>query len=213
MSKMREKDGQTDRNGLSAAQAMRRKYLLSSLLTCGQGGGKLTIAKRHAQALLLRQGEGFCGLRGDAGPQGDRRGREHPVRPQVRADAGRAYEVFRVTFVALVRAQDAIRGAALKRQDDSILERLKAVDAKLTALRDQRASLTPEPITRPTDLPALYRSYVDTLVETLTDGEISGRASDELHDLLDEVVVSWDGDLGAHGLEIRGKLLSCRPSP
>lgn len=51
---------------------------------------------------------------------------------------------------------------------------------------------------------------MEDLAETLTDGEVSGRASDELHELIEKVVVSWDANLGAHQLEIRGKLLEMR---
>jgi len=39
------------------------------------------------------------------------------------------------------------------------------------------------------------------------DGEVAGRAGDELRELLESVVVSWDADLGAHWLDLRGKLL------
>ena len=77
----------------------------------------------------------------------------------------------------------------------------------LAAPQDKRASLTPEPITLPTDLPVLYRAHISNLVETLTDGDVAGLAGDELQELLESVVVSWDADLGAHQLEIRGKLL------
>jgi site-specific DNA recombinase len=48
---------------------------------------------------------------------------------------------------------------------------------------------------------------VEDLVETLTDGDVAGRAGDELQELLESVVVSWDADLGAHWLDLRGKLL------
>ena len=84
---------------------------------------------------------------------------------------------------------------------------LPFVHGSLAAPQDKRASLTPEPITLPTDLPVLYRAHISNLVETLMDGEVAGRAGDELHELVDAVVVSWDANLGAHQLEIRGKLL------
>ena|GEM_PF-6891631 len=84
---------------------------------------------------------------------------------------------------------------------------LPFVHGSLAAPQDKRASLTPEPITLPTDLPVLYRAHISNLVETLMDGEVAGRAGDELHELVDAVVESWDANLGAHQLEIRGKLL------
>jgi hypothetical protein len=42
----------------------------------------------------------------------------------------------------------------------------------------------------PTDLTALYRAHGDNLVGTLSDEEISGRVSDELHKIIDSVVVT-----------------------
>ncbi len=42
---------------------------------------------------------------------------------------------------------------------------------------------------------------------TLTDEAVAGSAADELHTLLDTVVVSWDEEASLHTLEIRGKLL------
>ncbi|WP_417260610.1 hypothetical protein [Celeribacter sp.] len=54
---------------------------------------------------------------------------------------------------------------------------------------------------------ALYRAYVEDLVGTLSDEAVAGSAADELHELIDTVVVSWDGDAEHHTLELRGKLL------
>lgn len=39
------------------------------------------------------------------------------------------------------------------------------------------------------------------------DSKVAGRAGDELHELVDAVLVFWDADLGAHQLDIRGKQL------
>jgi hypothetical protein len=66
-----------------------------------------------------------------------------------------------------------------------------------------RQQPVPEPLTLLEDLPAHYRAYVGDLAGTLTDGEVAGRACDDVLELLDAVVVSWDADLGAHQLEIR----------
>ncbi len=65
----------------------------------------------------------------------------------------------------------------------------------------------PSAVELPADLPALYRSHVADLVGTLTDEAVAGPAADELHTLVDTVVVSWDEDVNLHALEIRGKLL------
>jgi hypothetical protein len=42
----------------------------------------------------------------------------------------------------------------------------------------------------PTDLTALYRAHADSLAGTLSDEGISGRASDELHKIIDSVVMT-----------------------
>ncbi len=42
---------------------------------------------------------------------------------------------------------------------------------------------------------------------TLTDEAVAGPAADELHTLVETVVVSWDEEAELHTLEIRGKLL------
>ena len=88
-----------------------------------------------------------------------------------------------------------------------IVAQLNKVDAELTAARAKRSTIMPEPISLPTDLPVLYRNYVEDLVTTLQDEEVSGRASDELHTLIDTVTVNWDAEGKVHHLELRGKLL------
>ncbi|WP_177159229.1 hypothetical protein [Donghicola mangrovi] len=88
-----------------------------------------------------------------------------------------------------------------------IVERLNKVDAELTALRDVHDSLVPAPVELLLDLPALYRRYVDNLSSTLMDEAVSGSAADELHGLIDCVVVTWDGDREHHELDVSGKLL------
>ena len=76
------------------------------------------------------------------------------------------------------------------------------------ALKVEREALVPTPIDLPEDLPALYRTYVADLVTTLSDEDVSGRGSEELHTLIDTVVVEWDADKKVHHLELRGKLLN-----
>ena len=53
---------------------------------------------------------------------------------------------------------------------------------------------------------ALSNAY-DDLVGTLSDEGVSGRASEELHQIIDTVVVTWDAEAKHHALELRGKLL------
>ncbi|PJE30036.1 hypothetical protein PSM7751_03288 [Pseudooceanicola marinus] len=45
------------------------------------------------------------------------------------------------------------------------------------------------------------------LVGTLTDDAVAGPAADELHMLIDTVVVTWDAEERIHWLEVQGKLL------
>ena len=88
-----------------------------------------------------------------------------------------------------------------------VIKRLNAVDEELVSLKVERGALVPAPIALPEDLPALYRAHVDDLVGTLTDKAVAGPAADELHTLIDTVVVTWDAEERIHGLEVQGKLL------
>ncbi len=88
-----------------------------------------------------------------------------------------------------------------------VIAQLNKVDAELTQARAKRDAAAPEPIFLPQDLPALYRAHIDDLVGTLSDEGVSGRASEELHQIIDTVVVTWDADAKHHALELRGKLL------
>ena len=140
------------------------------------------------------------------------------------------YERFRSSYLARKRAEEQESEKVLQRHDARIREvqktydklmaavehgdhsapvikRLNAVDAELSALQAERDTLIPAPIELPADLPALYRDHVEDLVGTLTDEAVAGPAADELHTLVETVVVSWDDDARIHWLEVRGKLL------
>ena len=80
--------------------------------------------------------------------------------------------------------------------------------AELKGLRAEREALVPTPIDLPEDLPGLYKTYVADLASTLSDEAVAGPAADELHTLVDTVVVTWDDQKEHHELEIRGKLLA-----
>ena len=88
-----------------------------------------------------------------------------------------------------------------------VIKRLNAVDEELISLKAERDALVPAPIALPEDLPALYRAHIDDLVGTLTDKVVAGPAADELHTLIDTVVVTWDAEERIHWLEVQGKLL------
>ncbi len=83
-----------------------------------------------------------------------------------------------------------------------IVERLNSYDQELKTLHETRDRLIPKPIRLPDDMPSLYRGYIDNLVSTLTDESVVSRASDELHELLDRVVVSYDQDAKNHLLDM-----------
>ena len=226
-----EAEGKT---GAGAAQsARRRKYLLSGLLSCGRCGGNLTVAgkghrRRYYCANAKEKGDSVCqGMPGllerDAAIT-----LLDGLRWGLMQDS--AYEEFRERFIAKLRAQEEDSGEALRRHDakirdmerthanllravengqysEPLIVRLNTVDAELAALRAAREALVPAPVDLPTDLPAVYRQYVKNLAETLTAEEVAGPASDELHTLIDGVIVSWDADAEVHELEVRGKLL------
>ena len=45
------------------------------------------------------------------------------------------------------------------------------------------------------------------LTETLQQEGVIGRAADELRELIDRIVISWDQEAQAHRLDLQGKLL------
>jgi hypothetical protein len=85
--------------------------------------------------------------------------------------------------------------------------RSNEVDAELKQMVAAREAVAPAPVDLPEDLPALYRNFVDDLVSTLSEEEVAGRASDELHRLVDRVVVRHEAKVG-HTVEILGELAS-----
>jgi len=93
------------------------------------------------------------------------------------------------------------------RFSDPIIEKLNAVDGELKDLKARRGAPEPVQVEPSEDLPGLYRACVDNLVATLSDGKVSGRAADELHELIETVMVEWDAELRNHRLEVRGNFL------
>ena len=232
--RLRTKQNASDPNGLSVAQGMRRrKYLLSGLLSCGQGGGNLTVAgsgktRRYYCANAKEKGASICtGMRGL---------KEEDAALSILSGLkvglmqDQAYAEFREKFLARKKGEEKERDDLLRlhsqavRQLESrhanlmkavedgdysapIIAQLNKVDAELTQARAKRDAAAPEPIFLPQDLPALYRAHIDDLVGTLSDEGVSGRASEELHQIIDTVVVTWDAEAKHHALELRGKLL------
>ncbi|MCF6433877.1 recombinase family protein, partial [Leisingera sp. MMG025] len=96
---------------------------------------------------------------------------------------------------------------------DAIISELNAVDAKLERRRAEREALVPAPIELPEDLPALYRDFIANITDTLSDEGVAGRASDELHALLDQVIITWNADERSHDFEMQGDLLELIGKP
>lgn len=232
--RVRTKHEGSDPTGLSVAQGMRRrKYLLSGLLSCGQCGGNLTIAgsgkaRRYYCANAKEKGSAIC-----AGMPGLK---EHDAAVSILSGLktglmqDEAYAEFRAKFLVRMKAAEKENAGVVRLHNQSIrkletrhanlmkavedgdfsapiIAQLNGVDEELTEARAKLASFKPVEMSLPADLPALYRSYVENIVATLQDEDVSGRASDELHSLIDTVSVNWDAEGKVHHLELRGKLL------
>ncbi|MGX9855059.1 recombinase family protein [Limimaricola variabilis] len=224
-----------DRNKLSIGQSLRRrKYVLSGLLHCGLCGGKMTVAgsskyRTYYCANAKEMGPSVCtGFRGL---------RETVALPLVlsglRTELMKpaAYDRFRERFKAKLadsqeaavdrlRVHDARQRELETRQSnlvrvieakadvpDVLLARLTAVSAELQQMQGKRADLVVPEVELPEDLPELYRAMVADLATALSDESVAGRAADELHELVDRVVVHWDEEARGHWLSIEGSLL------
>ena len=78
---------------------------------------------------------------------------------------------------------------------EPIIDKLNAVDAELKALSARRGELEPVEVELSEDIPALYRAYIENLLATLSEETIAGRASDELHGMIETVIVEWDAKI------------------
>ena len=211
----------------------RRKYLMSGLMTCGQCGGNLTIAgsgekKRYYCSRAKEMGPSVCsgmpGLPESAAGLSILSG----LRYGLMQDG--PYEEFKRKFEAHYREGHADRAVAARKYRDrvreletqrenllnairtgvhspSIIQDLNDTDEALEAARTEMERNAPKPLTLPDDLPAIYRAHVNDLLATLSEGEITERAGDALHELVDDVVVSWEAEERVHHLDIRGNLL------
>ena len=74
-------------------------------------------------------------------------------------------------------------------------------------MKEKREKIVPPTAELPEDLPELYRAMIGNLAATLSNELIAGRAADELHEIIDQVVVHWDGTANGHRLEVSGILL------
>ena len=87
------------------------------------------------------------------------------------------------------------------------MEGLSETEARLAALKAEAEADAGNVVQIPKDIGRLYRAHVDALAETLSGGEVIGRASDHLHELIERIVVSWDEDAQAHHLDLTGDLV------
>ncbi|SFB10216.1 Site-specific DNA recombinase [Poseidonocella pacifica] len=224
----------TDRNKLSSGQALRRrKYLLSGLLHCGLCGGRMTVAgagkyKTYYCADAKEKGPSVCigfrglresvalplvlsGLRDDLlKPEAYARFRDR-VHHQLQAAQGAAEDTLRLHDARVRQLEMEQRNLiALAKQglaSDSIVAESRKIDATLARLAATRDEIVPPDIELPEDLPELYRDFVDNLATRLTEASIVSRAADELHELMDRIVVNWDDKAQGHSLTIEGNLL------
>ena len=223
-----------DSNGLSASQSLRRrKFLLSGLLRCGICGGSLTVAgsgeaKRYYCANAKEKGKSVCqGMPGLPVRQAE----EHVIdqlRDHLMNDA--AFASFKASFLRkwnadkhigedVQRVKDKTIGrlekeragllAAIKRgfAEDELLKELEQVGKDLERAKVEREAAKPVDVPMPHNLPEQYRAYVDDLVATMNDEGIVSRASDLLHDMIDQVIVRYDGTANAFDVEIDGNIV------
>lgn len=224
----------TDRNKLSAGQALRRrKYLLSGLLHCGLCGGRMTIAgagkyKTYYCANAKEKGPsvcgGFWGLRDSialplvlSGLRDDLMKPEAYERFRDRVNAGMAKR--QDTAADRLRLHDAqvkeletsqrnlIMLARQGLGSQSLVDELKQIDEALIRMKASRDEIVPPEIELPEGLPDLYREMVGDLASALSQEAVASRAADELHELVDRIVVEWDAEANGHRLKIEGELL------
>ena len=224
-----------DRQGLGArGAARRRKYLLSGLLHCGQCGGALIVAgsgssKSYYCGNAKQKGPAVCtgmpGLRKAAVEgiilDGLRKAlmTEEAVAQFLRDYARHLAEQNRGANQRISRGAAAVRGLEQRRQgfrdaigaghaNPSIFEWLTETEQQLAALWAEAAADEDKVIQLPEDLAALYRVYVENLACTLSGGDVIGRASEELHRLIEKIVVSWNGANACHDLDLQGDLVA-----
>ena len=74
-------------------------------------------------------------------------------------------------------------------------------------MKRKRDAIVPPEIELPDNLPELYRELVSNLTTTLSEEAIAVQAADELHELVNRIVVHWDAEADGHLLSIEGDLL------
>ena len=90
---------------------------------------------------------------------------------------------------------------------EAVVIELNRLDAEHKALSAGRDKLVPVPLELPGDLPQMYRAYVEDLTTTLMDDDVVGAVGDELHRLIDRIVVTWQPEAERHELVVEGDLV------
>ncbi|WP_133056373.1 hypothetical protein [Limimaricola soesokkakensis] len=103
--------------------------------------------------------------------------------------------------------RNLLRAIEIGEDPTLLVERLNSVDRDLKEMQGRRADLLVPDVELPENLPELHRAMVADLAAALSDESVAGRAADELHELVDRVVVHWDAEARGHWLSIEGSLL------
>lgn len=101
------------------------------------------------------------------------------------------------------RQANFVRATGEKHALGTLLPALEDVERKLAAVRAKIEATRPRPIAQP----ALYQRHIDDLVATLNREEIVEWAADELHRLIERVIVRPQAEAGGHSVEIFGNLV------
>ena len=229
---LRDANQQDGRNSLVGNRATKRPtYLLSGLTRCGCCGGTLNVGgsnpKRLYCANAREKGKSICkGIPGIAVEKLE--GivlsglRHHLMTPDAVAEFIHRFQIHQ-------REMDNERHQAMARLRSSLSQVEKEIGNIMTAIKAgiftastkaeledleakkerfgrelQVASLGSPKV--PDNLAEVYRDKVDALVTSLNSPENRSEAIDAIRGLVDRIVVYWDVQTGAHGIEIEGQL-------
>jgi site-specific DNA recombinase len=226
-----------ERRGLRVNQGLRRpKYLLSGLIRCGSCGGTMTVAggtkvggaRRYYCANAKEKGPAVCaGMPGILQSEVEESVlsglRDGLMQPDAYAKFREDYRIriagIRDVTAETIRIKDRQINEHKRRLDGLIaavesgehsavlIRQLNKLDAELGVLVSERAKIEPTKVDFPDNLAELYRSYVENLAATYSEGTVLGRAGDELRNLVTAITIRWDAEARSHAVEIEGKLL------
>jgi site-specific DNA recombinase len=201
-----------DAGGNALNRAHRRRFLLSGLLVCGACGGAYTIVGVDRYGCATRRSKGTCAntlviARQEIEERVLAGLKERMMAPELVATF---IEEFNAELRRIAEAAETEHNAARRRLADidrKIAGIMKAIEdgaynptlkARLTALEQEKAqaaarliSFKPAPVLRlHPNLPALYRSKVEKLAESLNEPATAAEAGDILRGLIERVVLT-----------------------